>query len=239
MERRSLVFLLVLTFLFATPVIAADCGCGGSSSGSDSGTGTDDTRDVILLVRDARDLADRGHLDESLVKYQEILRTDPSYLPALRGVAGVLRDLGRIDESLATYDRIILDDPTDAAAWSAKADLYRLSGNAQAADYAYYRAIELDPGLRSMQVNRTVFSGEGSGETTITVRNATSLITTTTDRIPPSAPVTTKIYPGEVPAGQGISTVTPSVPLSPIAVTTSLCIIAVLARSGSGWRERT
>jgi hypothetical protein len=237
MERRNLVFLLVLTFLFTTPVIAADCGCGGSSSGSSSGTGSDDARDVILLVRDARDLADRGHLNESLAKYQDILRADPSYLPALRGVAAVLRDLGRIEESLATYDRIIRDDPTDAAAWSAKADLYRVSGNAQAADYAYTRAIELDPGIRLTQPNQTQLLAEESGETTITVRSATSIITTVTTRDLPATPEKATMYPGEIPAGQVLSTVTPSVPLSPLTVTASLCLIAVVARSGSRWRD--
>jgi tetratricopeptide (TPR) repeat protein len=232
MERRKPVFLLVLIFLFVSPVIADDCGCSGSFSGSTAGTGTDDPRDVILLVRDARDLADRGHLNESLVIYQDILRTDPSYLPAIRGLAGVLRDLGRIEESLAVVDRILLDDPTDAAAWSEKSDLFRISGNEQAADYAYFRAVELDPDLYLPQANRTGLPGDGSGETTITVQNPTNPAPATTNRIIPATPETT-IHPGDVPAGQGLATETRHVPLSVFTVTTSLGIITVLSRSGS------
>jgi tetratricopeptide (TPR) repeat protein len=236
MERRNPVFLLILIFLFVTPVIADDCGCGGSSSGSAAGTGTDDPRDVILLVRDARDLADRGHLNESLVIYQDILRTDPSYLPALRGVAGVLRDLGRIEESLTVVDRILLDDPTDAAAWSAKSDLFRISGNEQAADYAYFRAIELDPDLFLPQANRTGLPGEGSGETTIIVQNATNPAPATTNRIIPATPETT-IHPRDDSAGQGSAPGTRHVPLSVFTVTITLGITAVLSRSGPRGRK--
>lgn len=72
---------------------------------------------------------------------------------ALRNLAVLLETTERTDEARALYGRWAARVPESAAVWQTLGNFHRFTGELEAAERAYRRAMELDPALRQVQAD--------------------------------------------------------------------------------------
>lgn len=89
-------------------------------------------------------LAAMGRLEEALQEFQVVVSRDPTYLPALAGMAKAQSRLGRRSEAIGTYKKLLELDEAHPEIHLELAHLLRIGGDGGAADH-YRRVLELDP----------------------------------------------------------------------------------------------
>ncbi len=87
----------------------------------------------------------KGDLDRAIADYDQAIRVDPSYAPALnsRGIAYKAR--GDIDKAIADYDRVIQLNPQSAPAYNNRGYAYFTKKSYDRAVADYDMALGLDP----------------------------------------------------------------------------------------------
>lgn len=93
-----------------------------------------------------------GDLAAAEAGYRAVL-TAHEHPGALRNLAVLLETTERTDEARTLYARWAAMVPETAAVWQTLGNFRRFTGELQAAEQAYRRAIELDPGLRQAQAD--------------------------------------------------------------------------------------
>jgi tetratricopeptide (TPR) repeat protein len=64
----------------------------------------------------AYDSLNRGETEYTLQLYDEILKVNPTYIPALNFKELALASLGQYDEAIQLYDKVLAIDPNDSDA---------------------------------------------------------------------------------------------------------------------------
>ncbi|UCE88952.1 MAG: tetratricopeptide repeat protein [Pseudomonadota bacterium] len=88
-----------------------------------------------------------GNYEQALREYETALRSNPEFLPALRGRARSLMQLGRSTEALATFDEAIGRAPEFGPTYANRGILHDRLGHYEAAIADYDRALALDSEL--------------------------------------------------------------------------------------------
>jgi tetratricopeptide (TPR) repeat protein len=86
-----------------------------------------------------------GHLKQAVPLYQEAIRRDGRYVPALLGLGTALLDSGQFEPAAEQLRRATSVTPGDAALWSALGRAELASGRAVEAKAAWQKAVELNP----------------------------------------------------------------------------------------------
>ena len=73
-------------------------------------------------------------LERAAAQYELVLRHAPDHLPAMTGLAAVLRDLGELSQARALYERVLAVAPQDTHAQSGLAGVLHDLGDAQGAE---------------------------------------------------------------------------------------------------------
>ncbi len=93
----------------------------------------------------AEALKSAGQLRKAVPLYEESLRRDPQYLPALLQLGTALRELGQKDHAAETLLRATKDVASDGRAWNELGQVYIELGNKPEAAAAFRKAVTLDP----------------------------------------------------------------------------------------------
>lgn len=101
---------------------------------------------VLALEAGNRYFAD-GLYEEALAEFDNLLKSDPNNLHALRGIARSLLQLGRYDEALETYDRLVSMDPDFGASYANRGILNDRIGRYEQAIADYEKALSLNEEL--------------------------------------------------------------------------------------------
>ena len=72
-------------------------------------------------------------LERAAAQYELVLQHAPDHLPAMTGLAAVLRDLGELSQAKALYERVLAVAPQEAHAPSGLAGVLHDLGDAQGA----------------------------------------------------------------------------------------------------------
>jgi tetratricopeptide (TPR) repeat protein len=90
-----------------------------------------------------------GNYPTALEYYDQALKVDQNFQPAVYNRALVLRDLGRIDEAIVELRKVVAADPKSVGGLYNLGVLLIAQGNAQEGTRLVNKAIELDPSLRN------------------------------------------------------------------------------------------
>ncbi len=94
---------------------------------------------------EAQSLRDRGHIDESIAKFQQAIAADPRFMPARAALGELLLKIRRDDEAIEVFKAAVEKNPTYPLAWYNLAFAYRARGRAADAVDAYQHYIKLHP----------------------------------------------------------------------------------------------
>jgi tetratricopeptide (TPR) repeat protein len=94
---------------------------------------------------EAQSLRDRGHIDESITKFQDAIAADPRFMPARAALGELLLKIRRDDEAIEVFRAAVEKNPTYPLAWYDLAFAYRARGRAADAVDAYQHYIKLHP----------------------------------------------------------------------------------------------
>src|SRR3990170_3246690 len=109
-------------------------------------------------------LASAGHAEAALVAFDEALRLDPAFLPALRMRVACQRSLDRRGDALETYRRILAVDPKDKEAHRGAYDLL-------AKEHRWREALDVaDVGLRVFPNDPRLLETRGDALTNLGLR---------------------------------------------------------------------
>lgn len=98
-----------------------------------------------LYVAFARLARESGKLPEAEQQYQLALKEDPTFLPALLGMAELQEQMGHPNEAIQWYERTIRAHPRQASAFNNMGLCYARLGRQDEAVTAISRAIQLAP----------------------------------------------------------------------------------------------
>jgi tetratricopeptide (TPR) repeat protein len=87
----------------------------------------------------------QGDLDKAEAYFQNILREDPKFVPALYDMAVVNRDKGSIEQTVADYEKIIAINPNFPEALSNLGSYYFRSGKLEKAVTLFQNAVRVYP----------------------------------------------------------------------------------------------
>ena len=76
-------------------------------------------------------------LERAAAQYELVVKHAPAQLPAMTGLAAVLRDLGELSQAKALYKRVLAVAPQDAHAQSGLAGVLHDLGDAQGAELRF------------------------------------------------------------------------------------------------------
>jgi tetratricopeptide (TPR) repeat protein len=99
------------------------------------------------LYDEADKLREAGQLEESVVKYKEILAADPNYALAHSALAVVLGKLGRHSEAIEHGLKVCQLEPNDAFTFTAMSVTFQRAGKIMEAEEAMARARMLQQGM--------------------------------------------------------------------------------------------
>jgi len=89
----------------------------------------------------------RGRIRASLQEYQQSVRINPNYDPAVGNIGWVYIFLGKPEEALPWMRKNVSLTPTLAISWTGLGDAYRQLEEYSDALHSYHRAFELQPGF--------------------------------------------------------------------------------------------
>ncbi len=93
----------------------------------------------------AQALMAAGQPARALAAFQDSLRRDPAYLPALLEYAGALKSMGQAAQELAVAKRAAASAPSDPRAWNALGQAQLDTGALREAIASFEQALKLDP----------------------------------------------------------------------------------------------
>ena len=99
------------------------------------------------LLEQAREHFRFGRMDSAALCYQQVLRSEPSQLDALIGLADSLESLGRNLEVIALLEQSLTQTPFPALVQRRLADAFHVQGDLRRAIAAYRHAVALDQSL--------------------------------------------------------------------------------------------
>jgi tetratricopeptide (TPR) repeat protein len=100
---------------------------------------------ATAAFNDAQSLRDRGHIEESIGKFQQAIAADPRFMPARAALGELLLKIRRDDEAIEVFKAAVDKNPSYPLAWYDLAFAYRARGRAADAVDAYQRYIRLHP----------------------------------------------------------------------------------------------
>lgn len=95
---------------------------------------------------EAQTLRDRGHIEESIVKFKQAIAADPRHSAARTALGELLLKIRRDDEAITVLRATVDKNPTYALAWYDLAFALRVKGQHAPAVDAYEKYIKLKPG---------------------------------------------------------------------------------------------
>ena len=95
---------------------------------------------------EAQLLRDRGHIEESIVKFKQAIAADPRHSAARTALGELLLKIRRDDEAITVLRATVDKNPTYSLAWYDLAFALRARGQHAAAVDAYEHYIKLKPG---------------------------------------------------------------------------------------------
>lgn len=95
----------------------------------------------------------QGSLPLAVQQYEEALKINPKYVPALFRLGMVYSEMKQYDQAIATWNRYIEVTEDSAIGYSNLAFCQELSGNRKAAEESYEAGIERDPKNQPCRVN--------------------------------------------------------------------------------------
>ena len=120
--------------------------------GCSSATGQ--SKAVIERFRQTRGLYDRGEYDKAIEKLTDIIRLDPTFVPAYQARAMTWRKKGELDKAIADYTEAIRLDPNYTLAYNNRGNVWQSKGEYDKANADFDEAIRLNPKLASAYNNR-------------------------------------------------------------------------------------
>jgi len=100
---------------------------------------------ATTAFNEAQSLRDRGHIEESIGKFQQAIAADPKFMPARAALGELLLKIRRDDEAIEVFKAAVEKNPSYPLAWYDLAFAYRARGRAADAVDAYQRYIRLHP----------------------------------------------------------------------------------------------
>jgi Flp pilus assembly protein TadD len=76
-------------------------------------------------------------LERAAAQYELVLQHAPDHLPAMTGLAAVLRDLGELSQAKALYERVLALAPQDSHALTGLAGVLHDQGDEQGAQLRF------------------------------------------------------------------------------------------------------
>lgn len=101
--------------------------------------------DAAAAVAAANNLLAAGQAAEAQARYEAVLKTRPSMIPALNGLAGAQYARGDFVGAAKTADRVLDLDPRNAQALGVKGLVYRKEGSPSRASSLLGQAVDNDP----------------------------------------------------------------------------------------------
>jgi tetratricopeptide (TPR) repeat protein len=153
---------------------------------------------AVLLASKGRDLLKQGDFNNSLVALNASLDNDP-YVPKTWMTKGdVLAAMGRYEEAITAYNKVIKLDPADPTAYAKIGDALVNEGKFNEAVTSYDHALAANPGLATVQTNRTRAFDLASG---LILGNLTTepTVTTVVTIMPPSTANTSPVMTTPAP----------------------------------------
>jgi len=147
------------TCLMSLALVAALAGCAHkpASSTAQAGSDLDTLKDTPINAKTryaAGQLAEgQNRLEQALTQYQEALKLDPGYQPAMYRLGVVYAQLKRYGEAVQTWQRYVRVTAGAAEAYSNLGFCQELAGNPAAAEAAYRTGISKDPNSQPCRIN--------------------------------------------------------------------------------------
>jgi cytochrome c-type biogenesis protein CcmH/NrfG len=99
-----------------------------------------------MAVELATTLAWSRELDRAIALFHEVLTAEPANTGARVGLGFALAWQGHLDEARTTFEALTRDEPRNGSAWSGLGFVERAALRRTAAEAAYRRALEIEPG---------------------------------------------------------------------------------------------
>jgi tetratricopeptide (TPR) repeat protein len=115
---------------------------------------TDSFEDVNM--QRAYDSLNEGDIEDALQLYDEILKVNPTHIPALNYKGLALASLGQYEESIQWYDKVLNIDPTNISALNNKGvALYNLGQYEESIQW-YDKVLNIDPNDKDAKYNKGI-----------------------------------------------------------------------------------
>jgi tetratricopeptide (TPR) repeat protein len=139
-------FLIISTIFFLYPICLI--------SSPTIAYSTDSFEERTLMER-AYDSLNHGETEYALQLYDEILKVNPTYIPALNFKGLALASLGQYDEAIQLYDKVLNIDPTNVSALNNKGVAVYNLGHYDEAIQLYDKVLAIDPNDSDAKYNIT------------------------------------------------------------------------------------